>query len=82
MQIDPMPSSFSPGLTRAQKVSDGLEMAFLSEMLKYAGPRPLEGEFGGGAGEEQFASLLTETYAGAVAGRIDLGLTGKIGGKP
>lgn len=82
MQTYPLPGFPSPSLTRAQKVSDGLEKAFLTEMLKYAGPRPLEGEFGGGAGEEQFASLLTETYAGAIAGRIDLGLARRIGGRP
>ncbi|RQP07150.1 MAG: hypothetical protein D1H97_04020 [Paracoccus sp. BP8] len=52
---------------------DGLEQAFLSEMLKYAGPREESGEFGGGVGESQFASMLNDAYAKAIVDRIDLG---------
>lgn len=63
-----------------QAISDGLEKAFLAEMLKYAGPQPMEGSFGGGIGEEQFSSMMTETYADALSKRLDLGLAGKIGG--
>ncbi|WP_258869562.1 rod-binding protein [Paracoccus thiocyanatus] len=54
--------------------ADGLEQAFLSEMLKYAGSTAAAGEFGGGAGESQFASMLNDAYAQAIAERIDLGL--------
>ena len=54
-------------------VVDGLEQAFLAEMLKLAGPGQPTGEFGGGIGESQFASLLNDTYAEAIAERIDLG---------
>ncbi|REF71800.1 hypothetical protein BDD41_0257 [Paracoccus versutus] len=42
-------------------------------MLKHAGPGQPTGEFGGGIGESQFASLLNDTYAEAIAERIDLG---------
>lgn len=63
--------------SRQQKeaVSDGLEKAFLREMLKYAGPKPLEGAFGGGAGEDSFSVMMTESYADAVAEHIDLGIS-------
>ena len=60
-----------------KKVSDRLEQAFLTEMLKYAGPKPMDGSFSGGIGEEQFASMLTETYAEAISMRLDLGITPK-----
>ncbi|RDW14339.1 hypothetical protein DIE28_03460 [Paracoccus thiocyanatus] len=43
-------------------------------MLKYAGSTAAAGEFGGGAGESQFASMLNDAYAQAIAERIDLGL--------
>lgn len=52
-------------------VSEGLERAFLSEMLKYAGPRALSGEFSGGIGESQFASLLIDSYADAIEQQIN-----------
>ncbi|MCQ0969225.1 hypothetical protein MLD63_02080 (plasmid) [Paracoccus sp. TK19116] len=55
-------------------VAEKLERAFLQEMLKYAGPKPGEGSFSGGIGEEQFASFLTESYAGLLTGSLDLGL--------
>lgn len=67
-------------VNKTQKIADGLEKAFLSDMLKYAGPKPMEGAFGGGLGEEQFSSLMTETYADALAKRLDLQISGKIGG--
>lgn len=51
-----------------------LERAFLEEMLKYAGPKPSEGGFSGGIGEEQFASFLTRSYADRLAESLDLGL--------
>ncbi|WP_246175051.1 rod-binding protein [Paracoccus limosus] len=77
-------SSITPGgpvpKRNAQEISDGLEKAFLGEMLKYAGPQPMQGAFGGGIGEEQFSSMMTETYADALAKRLDLGLAGRIGG--
>lgn len=70
-----------PSTRDSRVISDGLEKAFLAEMLKYAGPKPMEGTFGGGIGEEQFSSLMTDTYADALAKRLDLGLASKIGGE-
>ena len=64
------------------EIGNGLETAFLSEMLKYAGPRSLEGSFSGGVGESQFASMMTDAYADALSARMDLGLGKKLeGGK-
>ena len=70
--------SHQPPSTTHKDIADGLEKAFLTEMLKYAGPKPIEGSFGGGIGEDQFSSMLTETYAQALAERIDLGFAGKL----
>ena len=61
-------------------MADGLEQAFLSEMLKYAGPRESSGEFGGGIGESQFSSMLNDAYAQAISERIDLKLIKSNGG--
>lgn len=58
--------------------ADQLEQAFLEEMLKYCGPKPMQNGFSGGAGEEQFSSFLTTEYAGILARKLDLGLS--IGG--
>jgi len=51
-----------------------LESAFLAEMLRTAGlGKPPEG-FGGGIGEEQFASLLADEQARAFTARGGIGL--------
>lgn len=55
------------------QVADKLEQAFLEEMLKYCGPAARQGEFGGGAGEDQFNSFLTREYSARLAQRLDLG---------
>jgi len=54
---------------------DQLEQAFLEEMLKYCGPSAQTGAFGGGPGEDQFASFLTQEYAATLAKKFDLGLS-------
>lgn len=55
-------------------LADGLEQAFLTEMLKYAGPGEHADNFGGGIGESQLASMLNDAYAEAIARRIDMRL--------
>ncbi|WJS83849.1 hypothetical protein [Paracoccus sp. TOH] len=55
-----------------RELSDGLEQAFLSEMLKYAGPRESQGEFGGGIGESQFSSLMNDAYAEIMSRTMDM----------
>ncbi len=81
MRIDATPPQAAVRQPSTNEISDGLERAFLSEMLKYAGPKPIEGGFSGGIGESQFASLLSDAYADALSARLDLGLTTKTGGK-
>ena len=72
--------SATPGKP-APEIENGLETAFLSEMLKYAGPRSTQGEFSGGIGESQFASMLTDAYAEALSRKLDLDLTGNTRGE-
>ncbi len=58
--------------------AEKLEAAFLSEMLKAAGLGEARGAFGGGAGEEQFASFLRNEQARAMSAHGGLGLAQSI----
>ena len=52
-----------------------LEAVFLAEMLTHAGlGRSLDGGFGGGIGEDQFASFLRHEQATQMAQRGGIGL--------
>lgn len=55
-----------------------LEAAFLSEMLQSAGVGRMPGSFNGGAGEDQFQSLLTDAKARALVAAGGLGLADKL----
>lgn len=55
-------------------VARDLEAAFLAEMLKHAGLGAPRGMMGGGIGEDQFASLMREEHARALADRGGIGL--------
>lgn len=57
-----------------REAAQALEATFLSEMLKSAGLGAMEGEFGGGMGEEQFASFLRTRQADAMAEAGGIGL--------
>lgn len=48
---------------RIMEVAKSLEAAFLTEMLKSAGVGETPDAFGGGSGEDQFASFLREEQA-------------------
>ncbi len=54
--------------------AEELEAAFLAEMLKQARFGEARGAFGGGAGEEQFASFLRLEHARAMAASGGIGL--------
>lgn len=66
-------TEISPVLPRASKPSardaalrqaaEKMEAGFLAEMLKAAGLGKTSTEFGGGAGEDQFASFLVDEQA-------------------
>jgi Rod binding domain-containing protein len=60
-----------PALVRAAR---DLEASFLSVMLRETGLGAPRAAFGGGAGEEQFASFLTQVYAERMADRGGIGL--------
>jgi Rod binding domain-containing protein len=55
-------------------VARALEANFLEEMLKHAGFGESRDVFGGGAGEDQFASLLRREHARALAEQGGIGL--------
>jgi Rod binding domain-containing protein len=57
-----------------RKAAQDFEAAFLGEMLKTAGINSMPSAFGGGAGEEAFASLLTDEYARRMAATGGIGL--------
>jgi Rod binding domain-containing protein len=51
-----------------------LEGVFLAEMLRHAGVGKVPESFGGGAGEDQFASFLREAQAKAIVRKGGIGL--------
>lgn len=69
--IAPDPASQADRLRAASRE---LEAAFLAEMLKAAGVGRVPDTFGGGAGETQFASLLRDAQARAMAEAGGIGL--------
>ncbi|MEM6609217.1 MAG: rod-binding protein [Pseudomonadota bacterium] len=54
--------------------AEELEAAFLSEMLKQARFGEARGAFGGGIGEDQFASFLRDEHARAIVSGGGIGL--------
>jgi hypothetical protein len=84
MSVPPILPVDRPGTTASPPAADPheplraaaveLEARFLSEMLKHAGFGESRGALGGGAGEAQFASLLRDEQARALAGQGGIGL--------
>ncbi len=66
------PAPRSDGALRA--AAEKLESTFLAEMLKSAGVGRPRASFGGGAGEEQFASFLRQAQADAMVKAGGIGL--------
>ena len=58
--------------------AEDLEAAFLAEMLAHVGLDAATGGFGGGIGEEQFASFLREAQARAMVDAGGIGLAEQI----
>lgn len=58
--------------------AEELEAAFIAEMLKQAKFGEARGAFGGGPGEEQFASFLRSEHADAIVSRGGFGLAESI----
>ena len=75
--IDPVAGTARPAAADAEplrQAARSLEAVFLSEMLKAAGFGEARSAFGGGAGEEQFASFLRKAHAEALTEQGGLGL--------
>ncbi len=72
----PQPAPALPDPLR-QKARE-LEAAFLAEMLAHAGLGASAGSFGGGMGEDQFASFLRQEQARLIASRGGIGLAESI----
>lgn len=66
--------SQSPDTARLWEAAQKMEASFLSEMLKSAGLSEAPGAFGGGAGEEHFASFLRDEQASAIVQAGGIGL--------
>lgn len=63
-----------PDRQRMMDKAKELEAAFLSEMLSHAGLNAEADSFGGGAGEEQFASFLRGEQAKLIVEKGGIGL--------
>ncbi len=59
---------------RLRALSQQIEAGFLAEMLGHAGFGAARQSFGGGAGEEQFASFLRQEQANAMVKAGGIGL--------
>jgi Rod binding domain-containing protein len=64
----------NPDYQRLREMAQALESTFLAEMLKSAGFGAARDAFGGGMGEDQFASFLRVEHAQALAARGGIGL--------
>ncbi len=66
----------APGrMTAMLAKSRELEAAFLAEMLAHSGLGEMKGPFGGGEGEEQFASFLRQEQARLMVEKGGIGLS-------
>nr|WP_245709769.1 rod-binding protein [Ruegeria halocynthiae] len=68
-----VPAAGIPKKLKAASVE--LEAAFMAEMLKSAGLGQARSSFGGGAGEDQFASFLVQQQAQQMARAGGIGLS-------
>ena len=71
LQANPAVSSRDTALKEA---AIALEASFLAEMLKSAGMGEGQSSFGGGTGEDQFASFLVDEHAKLIAQTGGIGL--------
>ena len=77
----PVPTPRTRELQRTDPLwtaAQALEQNFLAEMLKSAGVGEAPSAFGGGVGEDQFASYLREAQAGAMVEAGGIGLAERL----
>lgn len=75
--IAPINGPSSASLEKTEKLRElatDLEASFLAEMLKSAGFGKVSQDYGGGIGEEQFASFAVENHARKLAETGGIGL--------
>lgn len=79
------PRSADPALTKGtpadaplRAAAEAMEAGFLAEMLKQSGLGATPEGFGGGAGEDQFASFLRQEQAAAMVRAGGIGLADSI----
>ncbi len=60
------------------EVAKAFEASFLAEMLKASGMGKSRSEFGGGAGEEAFSSMMVDEQAALMVERGGIGLSESI----
>lgn len=74
LSIGPAKALATKDVTLRQK-AEQLEAVFLAEMLQHSGLEPqADAAFGGGIGEEQFASFLRQEQARLMVDRGGIGL--------
>lgn len=72
--MTPAYGSMNPPRQDLRETAKALEASFLSEMLKTAGLGQAREAFGGGIGEAQFTSFLTDEQARNIVDRGGIGL--------
>lgn len=83
MQVNPVTvttlvAKLSPRDQVLMDQARALEASFLSEMLGHAGMGAAREQFGGGAGEDQFASFLREEQAKQIVAKGGIGLAERL----
>lgn len=74
----PRGPEIAPALSDLRRKAAELEAVFLTEMLGHAGLDAPRGQFGGGIGEDQFASFLRAEQARAIVDAGGIGLTERL----
>lgn len=72
------PNSARDSEAALRQAAQEIEAGFLTEMLKHSGLGETGESFGGGVGEEQFASFLREEQARAMVSKGGIGLAEQI----
>ncbi len=78
LQQGPQATPQNDNIQALKEAAIKLEATFLSEMLKSAGVGESRGDFGGGAGEDQFGSFLSDAQSLELARSGGVGLAESI----